>query len=249
MSGKPLVAANWKLNGSRALCEEFGESFEPPSNANVWFFPPASHISFLNSVFRGSDILVGAQNVWTEDAGAFTGEISARMVRDVGGGAVLVGHSERRTLFGETDAVIAKKFKAVEQFDLMPVLCVGETLEQREAGHAEATVQQQLQSVLGNYKATLKADGVVVAYEPVWAIGTGKSATPDQVRDMHKYIGDVLDDCGGHELIDITILYGGSVKATNARELFSMEHVDGFLVGSASLDVADFNSICKAVDC
>jgi len=190
-------------------------------------------------------VIWGAQNVSQHEKGAFTGEVSTPMLRDMGCAIVLVGHSERRAIYGEDDATVAAKFVAAQQGGLKPVLCVGETLDEREKNITNEVVQRQLMAVVD--KAGLDAfRNCVVAYEPVWAIGTGKTATPQQAQDVHAFIRGLFAKQNGEIAENLTVLYGGSVKASNAAELFSMPDIDGGLIGGASLDSNEFVSICKA---
>ena len=243
---KPVVAANWKMNGSLGLCEHFVANLARPDYADVWIFPTALHLGALAESFRDSDISVGVQNVWCEVEGAFTGEISASMVAAAGGQLALVGHSERRSLFGDSDAVVARKFKKITEAGLIPVLCVGETLEERESGLAFEAVQRQLNAVEEAWDNPAYSH-VAIAYEPVWAIGTGEAATPDIAQAMQALIRNHVDQNSSGDSQAVRILYGGSVKGVGAAELIAQEDIDGFLVGGASLDVNEFNQICEAV--
>jgi triosephosphate isomerase len=196
-------------------------------------------------VLQNTPILWGAQNVSQHAKGAFTGEVSCAMLRDFGCALVIVGHSERRAIYGEDDATVAAKFVAAQQGGLKPVLCVGESLDEREKNITNDVVQRQLMAVVD--KAGLDAfRNCVVAYEPVWAIGTGKTATPQQAQDVHAFIRSLFAKQNSDLAANLTVLYGGSVKASNAAELFSMPDIDGGLIGGASLDVNEFVSICKA---
>lgn len=243
---KPVVAANWKMNGSLELCEHFSRELVRPEASDVWIFPTALHLRSLVDSFRESDIAIGAQNVWCEPEGAFTGEISARMVKNLGGQLALVGHSERRAMFEDSDAVVAGKFKSIADAGLIPVLCVGETLEERESESAFEAVQRQLNAVEEAWDCP-DYSHKVIAYEPVWAIGTGKAATAEIAQEMQGLIRDHVDRRDSGERAELRILYGGSVKASNAAELIVQNDIDGFLVGGASLDVDEFNKICEAV--
>lgn len=243
---KPVVAANWKMNGSLELCEHFVANLVRPDYADVWLFPTALHLGSLAESFRDCDISTGVQNVWCEVEGAFTGEISASMVAALGGQLALVGHSERRASFGDSDAVVAKKFKKITEAGLIPVLCVGETLEERESGLAFEAVQRQLNAVEEAWDSPTFSH-VSIAYEPVWAIGTGKAATPTIAQEMQALIRNHVDQNNTGDSDAVRILYGGSVKAAGASELIAQEDIDGFLVGGASLDVNEFNQICEAV--
>lgn len=238
-----IFAANWKLQKNPAETKDFlskwmHQSLEL-SSREVVFFPQTISLDAAASVLAHSKISWGAQNCYVETKGAFTGETSAQAIKDLGGRYVLLGHSERRSLFGETDEFIAKKLKTVQSLDLTPMLCIGETLEQREAGKTKSVLQKQLKDslALADQKKSL-----VVAYEPVWAIGTGKVASIEQVRETHSDVRNILNELGFSS--KTPILYGGSVKADNAKELISIASVDGFLVGGASLEVESFLTIC-----
>ena len=243
---RPVIAANWKMNGSLVLCAEFASNLVRPDYADVWLFPSALHLTSLTELFRDSNIATGAQNVWSATDGAFTGEISAAMVAAVDGVLALVGHSERRAMFGDSDAIVAAKFKMISQAGLMPVLCIGETLEERESGMASEAVQRQLRAVEAAWDCS-DFSHKVIAYEPVWAIGTGKAASADVAQDMHAVIRAYVTKNKTGDSQNLRILYGGSVKAANARELIMQEDIDGFLVGGASLNVVEFNQICEAL--
>ncbi|MGH8371867.1 MAG: triose-phosphate isomerase [Gammaproteobacteria bacterium] len=244
-----LVAGNWKMNGSRetaaSLVEGILNGLDVTPETGVLLCPPFVHLADVSRLLKGSPLMLGAQNLCAEDNGAYTGEVSGPMLCDFDCRYVIVGHSERRSLYGETDPVVVRKFMAVQRAGLIPILCVGETLAQREAGETHAVVGTQL-------KAVLEAAGpaafgrAVVAYEPVWAIGTGRTASPDQAQDVHAFIRSTVraEDVKIGDLLQL--LYGGSVKASNAKELFRMPDIDGGLVGGASLDAADFLAICKA---
>ena len=224
------------MHGSRSRIEEFARSVEDRDGVDVILFPPAVYLSL--AVERLESMQVGVQDVHPEKSGAYTGEIAAEMAADLGARYVLVGHSERRRLFAETDDVVAAKYRAALRAGLVPVLCVGETLDERRQGREVEVVLSQLDAVLSGSMA----DGTVVAYEPVWAIGTGETATPAQAQAMHATIRGALRDP------DTRILYGGSVTAENARALFAEDDIDGGLVGGASLEPASFNAIIYAAD-
>ena len=244
---QPVVAANWKMHGSLELCERYAAELQLPADVEVWVFPTALHLASLNQAIKGKKtISTGAQNVWYEVEGAYTGEISAEMVATTGSSFVLVGHSERRMSFGDSDSVVAKKFKSILQAGLEPVLCIGETLAERESGHAFKAVDRQLAAVESAWdEADYKHK--TIAYEPVWAIGTGRAATAEIAQEMQEHIREHVRECGTGQSEHVRILYGGSVKASNASELFMQDDVDGFLVGGASLDVDEFSQICEAV--
>ncbi len=236
----PLVVANWKLNGDRQLLADMVNNIQQLDSDNVEavLCPP---FVYLNEETNG--VKKGAQTIALQDSGAFTGEISGRMLRDVGCQYVIVGHSERRSLFGETNDVVAKKVLATLAAGLVPIICVGETDEERENGDTDNVITEQVKAVLDilpNF-----SDSIVIAYEPVWAIGTGKTASGEQAEDVHAMIRKVLAGYS-QELADLTrILYGGSVKSENSEELFSKPNIDGGLIGGASLDVEAFTNICK----
>ena len=235
---RPIVAGNWKMHGSRSRIEDFARSLEGRERADVILFPPAVYLSLAVERLEGAQ--VGVQNVHIETAGAYTGEIAAEMAAELGVRYVLVGHSERRRLFCETDDIVAAKYRAAVRAGLVPILCVGETLEERREGREAEVVLAQLDAALNG--ASSAADGAVVAYEPVWAIGTGETATPAQAQAMHATIRGALSDT------DTRILYGGSVTAENACALFAEDDIDGGLVGGASLEPASFNAITYAAE-
>jgi triosephosphate isomerase len=212
---------------------------------DIVLLPPMAYLSDVVTHLRGSSIRVGAQNVHPDPEGAYTGEVSAEMVKDLGATCVLVGHSERRRLFGEGDELIARKFVAALRVGLEPILCVGETLAEREAGDAEEVVTAQLNAVVGVVGvAALKR--AMIAYEPVWAIGTGLSATPSDAQAMHRTIRDRIRAQDPAVAEGVRILYGGSINAGNAASLFAGADVDGGLVGGASLNAGQFMEICRA---
>ena len=250
MTRKVLIAGNWKMNGSlaesRALVSALRAGAGAGGKAEMLLCPPYVYLPAVREWLVGSGIALGAQNLADRaGSGAYTGEISGAMLRDVGCSHVIVGHSERRALYGESDAVVATKFRVAQEVGLVPILCVGETLEQREAGQTRATVERQV-------KAVLDAAGVaafaraVVAYEPVWAIGTGRTATPEQAQEVHAFIRAMIAARDATIAADLIILYGGSVKGANARSLLDMEDIDGGLVGGASLIASDFLEIFRA---
>jgi triosephosphate isomerase (TIM) len=248
MSRTPLVAANWKMNGRRAMAAELATAVAAavPDGVEVMLCPPLVYIDTVAAAITGSPVQLGAQNLAATEDGAFTGEVSAAMLSDVGCRWVLVGHSERRTLFGESSEQVADKFVQALAAGLKPVLCVGETLEQREAGRTEAVVAAQLEAVFERVPATGMAEAVV-AYEPVWAIGTGQTASPEQAQQVHAFIRARLAERFGPALASsLRLLYGGSVKADNAASLFAGADIDGGLIGGASLDAATFLAICQA---
>ena len=245
---KPLVAGNWKMNGSIESVELLVRALisADPECALV-VCPPAVFLSQVSSLIAASiaksRLQLGAQNLDFHDSGAFTGEISVPMLIDAGCDYAIVGHSERRELFAETDDVVAKKFEACVRHGLMPILCLGETLAQRNADETEEVVERQLTTVLelNGIRAFEKA---VIAYEPIWAIGTGETATPEQAETVHQAIRRTLSDWDVNISENIQLLYGGSVNAENAAELFAKQNIDGALVGGASLKADVFLSIC-----
>lgn len=248
---RPLVAGNWKMHGSRAeaarLAGELIARGAGDGQAEALVCPPFPYLAEVHSRLQGSRIGLGAQDVSAEDVGAFTGEVSAAMLADVGCRYAIVGHSERRALYGEGDALVARKFTAAGGHSLVPILCVGESLEERERNETRAVVLRQLDAVLAAAGAGAFARSVV-AYEPVWAIGTGRTATAAQAQDVHALIRSRIAEKDATIAASLRVLYGGSVKAANAAELFSMPDVDGGLIGGASLKADEFASICAACD-
>ena len=247
---KPLVAGNWKMNGSlqgsRALVAALREGLSEAEHAQMLLCPPYVYLQAVGTWLAGSKIGLGAQNIADHGgSGAYTGEVSGAMLKDVGCTHAIVGHSERRALYKETDELVATKFRLAQDAGITPILCVGETLAEREAGATAAVVSRQLVAVLdaAGVAAFSKA---VIAYEPVWAIGTGKTATPAQAQEVHREIRTLVATRDATIAAGLTILYGGSVKGANARELFAMDDIDGGLVGGASLVAADFLAIFEA---
>jgi triosephosphate isomerase len=245
----PIFAANWKMNHgpseARAFMKTFLAQYGRHYDRTVIIFPPAASIMTVDEEAEGrSDILVGAQNIHWESQGAFTGELSGQIARDAGATVVLVGHSERRHVFGETDEQTALKCAAAERSGLRPMLCVGETLEEREARKTEEVVLRQLRAGFSRL-AQIDAFNPIVAYEPVWAIGTGRNATPDDASVVHGAIRAELKEIVGDRARAIPVLYGGSVNSGNAASLLSAPDVDGVLVGGASLDTGSWMSIVR----
>ncbi len=245
-----LIAGNWKMHGSRAMVKELLAGLlagtAKDNGTDMAVFPPFPYLSEAQAMLEGSSISWGAQNLNPVAQGAHTGEVSAGMLVDFGCSLVLVGHSERRTIYGESDEDVANRFEAAQAAGLVPVLCVGETLEERERGATELIVERQLDAVLTRC-GIAGFERAIVAYEPVWAIGTGKTATPEQAQAVHAFIRDKFasrDDIISGQL---RILYGGSVNGSNAADLFAREDIDGGLVGGASLKVGDFLAIRNAV--
>ena len=245
-----LVAGNWKMNGSRqanaALVKGLLAGVARTPDVEVLVCPPAAYFESVGAALSGSPVKLGAQNLAESDKpGAFTGEIHGAMLKDVGCTHVIVGHSERRALYGETDAIVARKFRTAQECGLTPVLCVGETLEQREADQTESVLKRQLGAVLDLCGVASFADAVV-AYEPVWAIGTGRNATPQQAQDAHAFLRSQVAARDARIAGALRLLYGGSVKSDNARLLFEGADVDGGLIGGASLKAEEFLAICAA---
>lgn len=239
---KPLVAGNWKMHGSREFVASHLQALQdslPVDGVEVAVFPPFVYLAQASAMVREGNIALGAQTLCPEPEGAFTGEVSGDMLRDVGCSLVLVGHSERRQLYGEDNKAVAARFAAALKAGLTPVLCLGETLAEREADKTLDVVGAQLRAVMADNGPDAVA-AAIIAYEPVWAIGTGKTATPEQAQAVHGAVREMLPD-GGQAT---RILYGGSVKAANAAELFSQTDIDGALVGGASLVAAEFADIC-----
>ncbi|MEK6771871.1 MAG: triose-phosphate isomerase [Pseudomonadota bacterium] len=246
---RTLVAGNWKMNGNRAdstaLVNGLKQGIASVNNADLAVCPPFILIPLAAELLKGSAIAVGGQNLNVNKSGAFTGEISGPMLKDAGCRYVIVGHSERRALYGESDDVVAQKFKAAQDAGLIPILCVGELLEEREANKTEAVVARQLDAVLKLAGIGALANAVI-AYEPVWAIGTGKTATPEQAQAVHKFIREKLVKADKAVAEGVRILYGGSMKASNAKELLAQPDIDGGLIGGASLQVEEFLNIGRA---
>lgn len=248
---QPLVAGNWKMNGTREsaqlLIKGIINGMAGVTRAEVVVCPPFVYLELAGAALQGTQIPLGAQNVSKEDLGAFTGEIAAPMLKDVGCQYVIVGHSERRTLYGEGDQLVAEKYARARKEGLTPILCVGELLEEREAEITEEVVARQLDAVIDLAGVASLAESVV-AYEPVWAIGTGRTATPQQAQDVHAFIRQRIAAQSKEAAEQVRILYGGSVNAKNAAELFRMPDIDGGLIGGASLKAADFLTICQAAN-
>jgi triosephosphate isomerase (TIM) len=247
---KLLIAGNWKMHGSLAesgaLVSALRAGFERKTRVDMLLCPPSLYLQPVKGWLAGCGILLGAQDLSNQvGKGAYTGEIAGAMLADVGCSHVIVGHSERRALYGEGDALVAAKFRAAQTAALVPILCVGETLAEREANLTEQVIERQVAAVLdaAGVQAFAKA---VVAYEPVWAIGTGRTATPEQAQEVHAFIRAKVAARDATIAAGLTILYGGSVKGANARNLFAMDDIDGGLVGGASLVAAEFLEIYRA---
>ena len=248
---QPLVAGNWKMNGSRESIRELLDGIlagnDAVEKAEIAVCAPFIYLAQVADRLKGTPVAWGAQNVNDNESGAFTGEISGTMLGEFGCKYVIVGHSERRTLYGETDDEVARRFMAAQANELIPILCVGELLEEREAGTTGEVVARQLDAVID--KAGIKAIGnCVIAYEPVWAIGTGKVASPEQAQEVHAMIRSKLADLDADVAEKVRILYGGSMKPDNAAELIGQTDIDGGLIGGASLKAEDFLGICTAAN-
>lgn len=246
---RKFVAGNWKMHGSlvenASLLDVLKAALTGLSGADVAVCAPYPYLAQLQQNLSGTNIGWGAQNLSEQAKGAYTGEVSASMLLDFGCRYVIVGHSERRAQYGESDAQVALKFVAAQNAGLVPILCVGETLAERESGVTESVVARQLDAVVQAAGIGSFANAVV-AYEPVWAIGTGKTATPDQAQAVHAFIRRKLGESDASVAGNLVIQYGGSVKAANAAELFSQPDIDGGLIGGASLIAEEFSAICKA---
>ncbi len=243
---KPMLAGNWKMFKTAAEADAFADDFVNAvgdvADRDILICPPFLYVDRLAKAFAGSKVNVGAENLFWEDEGAFTGEVSAPMIRSVGASHVIIGHSERRQYFGETDETVNKRTKAALKHGLTPVVCVGETLDEREASRTFEVIEAQ---VRGGLKDINAAGEILIAYEPVWAIGTGKTATPEMAQEVHALIRTILKEMFGDGGDLIRILYGGSVKPDNVDDLMAQADIDGALVGGASLDVKSFERIVK----
>jgi triosephosphate isomerase len=247
---RPFFGGNWKMNhgpsAARGFVREFLGLYEPHDDRTVVFFPSAISLAEFKAASAGRiDLLTGVQDIYWEDSGAYTGSISAGMAKDAGAGFALAGHSERRHVFGDSDEDVSRKVAAIAGEGLVPVLCVGELLEQRDRGEVESVVTRQLAAGLSRLSPD-QVERTVVAYEPVWAIGTGRTASPEDANQAHELIRGLLGERVGAAAGAIPILYGGSVKTGNIEELLSAPEIDGVLVGGASLDPSDFARICSA---
>jgi triosephosphate isomerase len=248
---QPLVAGNWKMNGSldsiKPLVEGIKAGLDAVTTAEMAVCPPFVYVAQVAQMLAGTAVAVGAQDVSDQEAGAFTGEVAPGMLTDIGCKYVIVGHSERRSLYGESDEFTARKFAAARKAGLVPILCVGELLEEREQGITEDVVARQLDAVIKLEGVAALADAVI-AYEPVWAIGTGKTASPQQAQDVHAFIRGKLAALDAGVAEKVQILYGGSMNAGNAADLLAMSDIDGGLIGGASLKPDDFLAIGKAAN-
>ena len=247
MDRRPLIAGNWKMHTTAREAKQLAASVVKAANSvsdrDVMIAPPFTALTAVSSILAGTGVILGAQNVHWEEQGAFTGEISPPMLKELGCGMAIIGHSERRHVFGETDSMINKRIKGAMQFGLIPVFCIGETLEQREAGQTLKVLGEQVQAGLAAVDVT---DGsrIVVAYEPVWAIGTGKTASESQAQEAHSFIRNLLENIYEKNIAaQIRILYGGSVKPENVDILMQQDDIDGALVGGAALKAEMFERI------
>lgn len=247
---KAFVAGNWKMHGSKAmtstLLTEMSAMAESLENVDIAICTPSVYLDTAVNTVANGKIKIGAQNAAdVAGQGAFTGEVSAQMLKDIGCTYVILGHSERRTLYGETDAIVAQKVEVVLEQGLTPILCVGETLEERETNVTEQVVATQINAVIE--KVGIKAFGsIVIAYEPVWAIGTGKTATPEQAQEVHAFIRQLVAKQDEKIAAGLIIQYGGSMNPSNAKDLLAQPDIDGGLIGGASLKAQDFLAVCQA---
>jgi len=246
---RSLVIGNWKLNGSKenvaALINGLKDAAAEAEHCTVGVCPPAIYLGQAEQLLADSVIKLGAQDASAHTSGAYTGELAATMIKEFGADYILVGHSERRSYHNETDEVVVQKFAAIQAAGLIPVLCIGETLEERQAEKTEAVCATQINAVIDALGVNALADAVI-AYEPVWAIGTGLAATSEQAQDVHAFIRKLIAEKDANVAENLQLLYGGSVKASNAEELLSQPDIDGALVGGAALIVDEFKAIFKA---
>ncbi|MCK5893296.1 MAG: triose-phosphate isomerase [Endozoicomonadaceae bacterium] len=250
---KPLVAGNWKMHGSRAMVAELLDALitdlsDGFDTSEIAVFPPSLYLSQVRDALTDSPVVWGVQNICSKDglSGAYTGELSAGMAADFSCTYVLVGHSERRAMYGDTDSVVAAKFALIANQGLVPVLCVGETLKEREQNETSTVVSRQISAVLDSVDGSLLKNGYVIAYEPIWAIGTGVTATSQQAQEVHAEIRKLIEKHSSDMAARTRILYGGSVKASNAMDILGQSDVDGALVGGASLKAEEFLAISRA---
>ena len=246
----PLIAGNWKMNGSTQRTQQLISSLcsgvADDDDRIMLLCPPYPYLHIAAEALKSKAIMLGAQNIAMEpDSGAYTGEVSGLMLKNFGCEYVIVGHSERRALYGETNEVVSNKFIIAQAQGLQPILCVGETLEERELGQTQAVVRRQIQKVIDS-AGSAAFSSAVIAYEPVWAIGTGLTATPDQAQETHSFIRSLISEQDATIASLVQIIYGGSMKSENAKELLSMDDVDGGLVGGASLNAEEFLAIIQA---
>ncbi len=245
-----IVAGNWKMNGQAEqiiqLTTQLKNLVPHDTSAEIIVMPPVIYLPLVNELLKDSGIQAGAQNVFPKESGAYTGELSGPMLKDFNCRYVLVGHSERRQYFNENENFVAQKFHHVKEHGMIPVLCVGETLIEREKGQTEQVIANQLLAVSEKSKKCFSE--CVVAYEPVWAIGTGKTATPEQAQEVHQFIRSLVAEINNSDAERLTLLYGGSVNENNAKALFAMPDIDGGLVGGASLNAKQFVEIVKCIN-
>jgi len=245
-----VIAGNWKMNKNLSeaveLISGIKNSFSESENSKLIICPPNVFLETASTLLKETNIGLGAQNMYFEESGAYTGEVSAEMLKSVGCQYVILGHSERRTIFGETDDIINKKIKKALSAELKPIFCIGETLEERESGKVNAVIETQIRAGLNNVSAEEMAN-IIIAYEPVWAIGTGKTATPEQAQEVHALIRNLLTEMYSAGIADnVVIQYGGSMKPANAKELLSQNDIDGGLIGGACLQPDSFLGIYQA---
>lgn len=246
-----IIAGNWKMNGQTQqithLMEQLKNSIDSKSGTTTIIIPPAIYLPLVNKLLgKHSTIRLGAQNIYPKEFGAYTGEVSISMLKEYNCAYVLVGHSERRQYFYEDEHFVAQKFHHVKEHDMIPVLCVGETLAEREKGQTKQVIARQLYAVSEKHKDCFR--DCVIAYEPVWAIGTGKTATPEQAQEVHQFIRELVADLNKSDAENLSLLYGGSVNENNASALFAMPDIDGGLVGGASLNANQFLEIVKCIN-
>ena len=243
---KPIIAGNWKMNNTPSYTKVFLNSLKQKKlseDVEKIIATPFTSLYLANELLNDTDIKIGAQNMYFEDRGAFTGEVSGQMLKDLNVSYVIIGHSERREIFNESDELLNKKVKAAISKELSPILCCGETIEEREAQKHQEKIKNQITKDLEGISEK-DLDKLVIAYEPIWAIGTGKTASPEDAEEMSKYIREILEELYSKDLADnIRILYGGSVKPENVKEIMAKENIDGALVGGASLKVDSFTSL------
>ena len=254
MARKPMMAANWKMNKTVREAQDYTAALLPRAadleeEVDVAVFTPLTCLAEVARMAEGSGVIPGAQNFYYEDSGAFTGEVSAPMLLDLGVESVIVGHSERREVFGESDETVARKAARAVQAGLLPVVCVGETKEERDSGGMWEKVSGQVRRVMEELDDDVGGDALVFAYEPIWAIGTGDTATPEDAQDAIGRIRELLQELRDEDFADsVRLLYGGSVKPDNIQEIMAQEDVDGGLVGGASLEVDSFVELIEAAD-
>ena len=244
---KTIVAGNWKMNASKDSVDNLIKDLLTGMDgitSEVLVCAPFPYLAQVELLIQGSKVMLGAQNLNTNSSGAYTGEVSADMIKDFGARHVIVGHSERRSLYGETSAMVAEKTKAALNAGLIPLLCIGESIEQRDSGNTEAIIEKQLSAVI-ELVGIEAFNQIIIAYEPVWAIGTGVTATPEQAQEAHLFIRSLLAKNDESVAQKTPILYGGSMNASNASELISCADIDGGLIGGAALKAEDFLQICK----